>query len=132
MTMFDPNIKKIATSAMRSGNWSLEDGNDLSGGPAALISFIDRNPKDITNGIEMEIYPYRGNEIYQGKNIIREELNKKVPLKKNLNFIHSPDDEREALEYISILPREHLEDHFCDAFDSTDTKYFLKNKYLIS
>ena len=111
---------------MRSGNWSIEDENDLSGGPAALISFIDRNPKDISNNIEMQIYPYRGNEIYQSKNVIREGLNKKVSSKKNLNFIHSPDDEREALEYISILPKDHLENHYCDAFDSSDTKFFIK------
>ena len=130
ITLFNNKMKKKAEKAMRSGNWNDVDGKTLSGRPAGLISFVDRSPENITDRIEKKIYPFRGNKLYQMKNKIRDKLNKKIKTKSAINFMHSPDDEREALEYISLLSNNHLKDHFCDALNNLDDKYFLKNKFL--
>jgi hypothetical protein len=130
ITLFNNKMKKKAEKAMRSGNWNDVDGKMLSGRPAGLISFVDRDPENLTDRIERKIYPFRGNKLYQLKNKIRDKLNKKIKKKSVINFLHSPDDEREGLEYISLLSDYQLKDHFCDTLSHLDNKHFLKNKFL--
>ena len=130
-SIFDDKTKTLATKVMRSGNWIDNNQNNSSGGPAGIISFIDNNPSTLDSQIHKKIYPYRGNRLYHLKNEVREMLNKKVGNKKPLNYIHSPDDEREALEYLSLLPNHQLTEHFCEIFSKKDELFFLKNNFYL-
>lgn len=120
ISYFDSEMISCSKRCMRSGNWVVGDGEN-SGSPAALVSFIDDAPNRKLNATERRIYPYRGNRVYLYKNELRKLL--------TYNGIHSPDDEREALEYMTILPASERRRHFCSVFNDEDVTYFLKNKY---
>lgn len=118
--------KTLAKKVMRSGNW----GESESGGPEEIITFIDSAPQVSSDSVERRIYPYRNNLVYFKKNELRERLTKYS--KGILNFFHSPDDEREAIEYLSVLSSRQLSDHYCSILTPSDSEFFLQNRMLDS
>ena len=80
---------------IRGGNWDSSELEKRSGPPVGLISYID--PKPNLNALKHpDFHPYRATEIYNQKSIIRKKLSKLISNNTSLNFIHSPDDEREV------------------------------------
>ena len=92
-----------ARTFMRSGNWAGTQADRKSGGPAGMIICTDSDGTRHMSEVEREVYPYRGNSVYSRKNHIRNMLNEISPSDVERNFIHSPDDEREAIQYLSLL-----------------------------
>lgn len=92
-----------ARTFMRSGNWAGTEADRQSGGPAGIIICTDADGSRYMSDVEREVYPYRGNPIYSRKNDIRNVLNQISPAELERNFLHSPDDEREAIQYLSLL-----------------------------
>jgi len=109
-TIFDQDIKSIATNEIRSGNWFSSKEEIIAGPPIGMVSFIDRDPKSNIKNFD-ENYPYRTSRIYDLKSKVRTNLSKLRALKSTINFFHSPDDEIEAFEYLELLKSSDKSNH---------------------
>ena len=91
-------------SRTRGGVWAESERSRKSGLPIHLLAFLDNEPSDPEPSHLVE-HPYLGNRIYGMKQHIRREFAKARGLDIHIPplLFHSPDDEREAFEYASLL-----------------------------
>lgn len=91
-------------SRTRGGVWAESERSRKAGLPIHLLVFLDSEPSDPEPSHLVE-HPYLGNRIYGMKQHIRREFAKARGLDVDIPplLFHSPDDEREAFEYASLL-----------------------------
>ena len=73
-----------------------------SGPPVGFLLFDSKNINKVKRDASSP-YVYRYSSDYDKKNELRSYLVNKYNLNEAVNFIHSPDDDIEALEYLRIL-----------------------------
>ena len=102
--IFNSKVSTRMTLGARGGNWNATEIDRLSGGPVGLIAFLDPFPSKIFfNGYGVNLHYYRSNIMYNYKDELRKILSNKVKSVTTLNFLHSPDDEQESLDYLDII-----------------------------
>jgi len=97
-----------ATQGIRGGVWAESNASRQSGVPSGFMVFVDHKPKGATSKQKIE-HPYLSNEIYGGKSAVRAELARVTEFPDGL-FFHTPDDEREAFDYLRIIAPEWVDD----------------------
>jgi hypothetical protein len=105
--MFQSENRSKIETLIRSGNWSSTEIDRLSGGPVGLICFADINiEENALSKLDDPSQTYIGNKCYRTKAALRKTLSRSIGLSLTLNFVHSPDDEREALQYLDLIGSE--------------------------
>ena len=100
----DPQIK-LAKQTIRGGQWDAGPYPKSGGAPYSLIICFDYAPKT-PNKKTQKIYPFMTNERVLLKHQIRDSINKQLLLWRQVNCMHSSDNETEATDYLSILEPE--------------------------
>jgi len=99
---FDDKEIKRAYNEIRNANWSSNAIEKKSGPPVGFLLFDSKNINKVKRDASSP-YVYRYSSDYDKKNELRSYLVNKYNLNEAVNFIHSPDDDIEALEYLRIL-----------------------------
>ena len=98
----DEEQKRNAAQSMRGGNWGQGPWAVSGGKPSTLLIMYDYHPKPLTAKMKKK-YPHVSNEHYLLKEQLRSEINFSLSKEERANPLHSADDEIEALDYISAV-----------------------------
>ena len=70
---------------------------------ALTKSSLGVSSKIFFNGRGVNLHYYRSNRVYSYKDELRKILSNKIKSVTTLNFLHSPDDEQESLDYLDMI-----------------------------
>lgn len=90
----------------RGGNWGPGPGPVSGGPPAVIVVCFDHHPQAIPEHEQermLATYPLVRNMNVMIKHEIRDSYNARIPRKHHCSFVHSADNEEEAVEYTRIF-----------------------------
>ncbi|ANU10182.1 hypothetical protein BBH88_07645 [Planococcus antarcticus DSM 14505] len=105
----DEEQKRNAAQSMRGGNWGQGPWPVSGGKPSTLLIMYDYHPKSLNTKMKKK-YPHVSNEHYLLKEQLRSEINFSLSKEERANPLHSADDEIEALDYISAVAPDLLQE----------------------
>ncbi len=105
----DEEQKRNAAQSMRGGNWGQGPWPVSGGKPSTLLVMYDYHPKPLNAKMKKK-YPHVSNEHYLLKEQLRSEINFSLSKEERANPLHSADDEIEALDYISAVAPDLLQE----------------------
>lgn len=105
----DEEQKRNAAQSMRGGNWGRGPWPVSGGKPSTLLVMYDYHPKSLSPKMKKK-YPHVSNEHYLLKEELRGEINFSLSKEERANPLHSADDEIEALDYISAVAPDLLQE----------------------
>ncbi len=95
--------KARAATELRGGNWSRGPYPVGGGLPSQLLVAVDQHPVKPTGELAQK-QPFLTNErVDFVKKILRDFVNRHLPIHQQSNFLHSCDDAREVEEYIGVI-----------------------------
>jgi hypothetical protein len=94
--------QKHISLEVRGGNWSPGPWKTSGGKPFYAVLVRDPKPKKMSRK-QLTQHPFVQNARLLNKGKWRDKVNSRFPKEKQANFVHSSDNTREALEYISVI-----------------------------